>query len=190
VTDPRFRGDRFPFHACGEDVTIYEWVRILDAERLTVGSHVIIDDFVLIDPGEGSTFGSHVHIASFVSMTGGGRFDIGDFAGIATGSRLLSGTDFFDGSGLTGPTIPPRWRSLERTFVRIGRHAVLGANVIVHPGITVGEGAIVGSNSLVTGDLPPWTISTGSPARPVKQRPRETIDRFERELAESERASP
>ncbi|HEX3279165.1 MAG TPA: acyltransferase [Thermoleophilaceae bacterium] len=182
-------GDRFAFRSCGEDVTIYEWVRILDPELIDVGSHVIIDDFVFIDGSGGISIGSHVHVASFASLVGGGRIVVGDFAGIAGGSRLVSGSDRFDGSGLTGPTIPDRWRSVERSRIEVGRHAVLGTNVVVHPGVTIGDGTIVGSNSLVTRDLPPWTICVGTPAEPVGERPRERVLEYERALLEHESSS-
>jgi galactoside O-acetyltransferase len=127
-----------------------------------------------------------VHVASFASLTGGGRITLEDFVGISSGSRLVSGSDLFDGSGLTGPTIPERWRAVERTHIRVGRHAVLGTNVVVHPGVTVGAGAIVGSNSLVTHDLPPWTICFGTPAKPVRERPRDTILEYEQALLDDE----
>jgi acetyltransferase-like isoleucine patch superfamily enzyme len=181
-----FDGSRFGFAACGSDVTIYEHVRVLAPERISVGSHVIVDDFVFLDGGEGLEIGSHVHIASFVSLVGGGKARLGDFAGLATGARVVTGTDLFDGSGLTGPTIPERWRAVERGEVQVGRHAVVGANAVLLPGVSVGEGAIVGAGSVVTGDVPPWTIAVGAPARPVKERPRESIERFERELREAE----
>jgi acetyltransferase-like isoleucine patch superfamily enzyme len=184
-----FAGNRFAFRSCGEDVTIYEWVRILHPELINVGSHVIIDDFVFIDGSGGIAIGSHVHIASFASLVGGGRIVVGDFAGIAGGSRLVSGSDRFDGSGLTGPTIPDRWRSVERSRIELGRHAVLGTNVVVHPGVTIGDGTIVGSNSLVTRDLPPWTICVGTPAEPVGERPRETMLEYERALLEHDSSS-
>jgi acetyltransferase-like isoleucine patch superfamily enzyme len=41
----------------------------------------------------------------------------------------------------------------------------------VMPGVTVGEGAIVGAGSLVTKDIPAWTIASGRPARVVKEIP-------------------
>jgi galactoside O-acetyltransferase len=186
MTDPQ---ERFGFRACGHDVTIYDWVRILDAGRISIGSHVIIDDFVFVDGGEGLSIGSHVHIAGFSSVVGGGTVELGDFVGIAGGTRLVSGTDLFDGTGLTGPTIPDRWRAVERSHINVGRHAVLGTNVVVHPGVTIGEGAIVGSSSLVTRDLPAWTICLGIPAVPVRERPRETILEHERALLEAERSA-
>ena len=151
---------------------------------------MIIDDFVFIDGGAGVSIGSHVHIASFASLTGGGSIVLEDYVGISGGSRIVSGTDRFDGSGLTGPTIPPQWRAVERGQIQIERHAVLGTNVVVHPGVSIGAGAIVGSNSLVTRDLPPWTICHGTPAKPVRERPAETILEYERALSEHERRGP
>jgi acetyltransferase-like isoleucine patch superfamily enzyme len=183
---PDFDGHRFGFRSCGDDVTVYEYVRVLDAERITVGSHVIVDDFVFLDGGESLSIGSHVHIASYVGIVGGGTVVLEDFVGLATGTRLVSGTDIMDGSGLTGPTIPDRWRAVERGSIHIGKHAVLGANVVVHPNVTIGEGAIVGSQSLVTRDLPPWSICVGVPARPRRPRESETITAYERELLAAE----
>ena len=42
---------------------------------------------------------------------------------------------------------------------------------MILPGVTFGEGAIVGAGSLVTRDIPAWTIATGRPAKVVKQIP-------------------
>lgn len=185
-----FDGRRFGFRACGDDVVIYEWVRVVDPGRITVGSHVIVDDFVFIDGGQSLTIGSHVHIASHAGIIGGGTVVLDDFAGLAPGVRLVSGTEVMDGSGLTNPTIPQPWRAVHRGTIRIGRHAVVGTNSVVHPDVTIGEGTIVGSQSLVTSDLPPWSICHGIPARVVRPRPRDTVEELERRLlaAEDERA--
>lgn len=189
MTANRFDAHRFPFRECGDDVRIYEWVRVLDPERIGVGSHVVVDDFVFLDGGASLTIGSHVHIASFVSIIGGGTVVLEDFSGLGAGVRLISGSDVMDGSGLTGPTIPDRWRAVKRGSISIGRHALLATNVVVHPDVTIGEGTIVGSQSVVTKSLPPWSICLGMPARVVRERPRETIDQLERELL-AEEAGP
>jgi galactoside O-acetyltransferase len=186
VTTPDFDGRRFGFRTCGDDVRIYEWVRVLDAERIDVGSHVVVDDFVFLDGGESLSIGSHVHIASFVGIVGGGTVVLEDFVGLATGTRLVSGTDIMDGSGLTGPTIPDRWRAVRRGSIHIGKHAVMGANVVVHPDVTIGEGTIVGSQSLVTRSLPPWSICVGVPARVIRPRESKTITAYEQALLGAE----
>ena len=46
---------------------------------------------------------------------------------------------------------------------------MIGMGTIVMPGVTIGEGAIIGAGSLVTKDIPSWTIATGRPAKIIKQ---------------------
>jgi len=48
---------------------------------------------------------------------------------------------------------------------------LVGMDSMIMPGVTIGEGAIVGAGSLVTKDIPAWTIATGRPAKVVKQIP-------------------
>ena len=55
--------------------------------------------------------------------------------------------------------------------VKIGRHAHIGMGTIVMPGVTIGEGAIIGAGSLVTKDIPPYTLAVGRPARVIKEFP-------------------
>lgn len=172
------------FKTRGPDVRIYPLAKVLYPERISLGDHVIIDDFVLVIPGEEGRIGSYVHVASFSSITGGGTFVLDDFSGLASGCRIITGTEDYTGASLTNPTVPLEFRNVTRSFVHVGRHAILGANVVVLPGVTIGEGASVGAGSVVTRDLEPWTVNVGTPARPVKERPRAEILRLEQELKE------
>jgi acetyltransferase-like isoleucine patch superfamily enzyme len=61
--------------------------------------------------------------------------------------------------------------------ITIERDAWLGTGVVVLPGITIGEGAIVGSNSVVTRDVEPYTIVSGLPARPMRKVPVPWLER-------------
>lgn len=54
--------------------------------------------------------------------------------------------------------------------VIIGNDVWLGYNVCVKEGITIGDGAIIGAKSLVTKDIPPYSIAVGIPARVIKYR--------------------
>ncbi|MCW8328480.1 CatB-related O-acetyltransferase [Photobacterium sp. SDRW27] len=55
----------------------------------------------------------------------------------------------------------------------------LGMRSMIMPGVTVGEGAIVAANSVVSKDVPPYTIVGGTPAKPIRLRfPQETINRL------------
>lgn len=55
--------------------------------------------------------------------------------------------------------------------ITLKKGCLIGTNSIIMPGVTIGEGAIVGAFSLVTKDIPAWTIATGRPAKVVKQVP-------------------
>jgi acetyltransferase-like isoleucine patch superfamily enzyme len=57
--------------------------------------------------------------------------------------------------------------------VHIGKGSILGVNVIVLPGVTIGEGCLIGAGSVVVKDIPPYSIAAGNPARVLK-----TIDEF------------
>jgi len=60
--------------------------------------------------------------------------------------------------------------------IHLKKGCLIGQRTMVMPGVTIGEGAIVGAYSLVTKDIPAWTIATGRPAKVVRQIPmRETI---------------
>jgi acetyltransferase-like isoleucine patch superfamily enzyme len=50
------------------------------------------------------------------------------------------------------------------------------------PGVTLAEGCVIGANSLVTKDTEPWTIYMGSPAMPIKKRPKDKMLLYAKEL--------
>jgi galactoside O-acetyltransferase len=172
------------FKTIGRNVTIYPLAKIVNPEVISIGDNVIIDDFVFIMGGQETRIGSYVHIACFSSITGGGQFVMEDFSGLSGGCRIYTGTEDFSGSALTNPTIPAEFRNVIRSFVVIQKHVILGTNVVVLPGVTIGEGAAIGANSLVIRDVEPWTICVGSPAKVLKRRPKQKILEMERRLRE------
>ena len=60
--------------------------------------------------------------------------------------------------------------------VRIGRNVWIGFDACVLPGVTVGEGAVVGARSVVAEDVPPFAVVAGNPARVVRRLEREAGD--------------
>lgn len=58
--------------------------------------------------------------------------------------------------------------------VEIGKGVLIGANATILPGVVIGEGAMVCAGSVVTGDIPPYTLAGGVPARVIRQLERET----------------
>ena len=53
--------------------------------------------------------------------------------------------------------------------IKVCKNARIGAYSIILPGVTIGEGSIIGANSLVTEDIPPFSIAFGSPAKVIRQ---------------------
>ena len=95
--------------------------------------------------------------------------------GICAGARIITGTDDVMGGGIPSPMIPEEYRSYYRSFVKLEKHSFIGTNAIIHPGVTIAEGCVIGSGSVVTKSTEPWSIYHGSPAKKVKERPREAI---------------
>jgi putative colanic acid biosynthesis acetyltransferase WcaF len=65
----------------------------------------------------------------------------------------------------TDPAMP-----LVRSAITIGDDVWICAGAFVGPGVTVGPGAVVGARAVVTGDVEPWTVVAGNPARKVRDR--------------------
>lgn len=55
--------------------------------------------------------------------------------------------------------------------IHIGKGVMVGMETLIMPGVTIGDGAIVGAYSLVTKDIPAWTVATGRPAKVTKEIP-------------------
>lgn len=60
--------------------------------------------------------------------------------------------------------------------IRIGRNTWIGFDACILPGVTVGEGSIVGARSVVTEDVPPYTVAAGNPARIIRRLDMEEIN--------------
>ncbi len=180
------QAESLPLAARGQDVLIWPQAKIIYPEVIFIGNSVIIDDFVFFMGGKKSILGNFIHIGSFTSITGGGEFTMHDFAGLSSGVRIYTGNEDYSGKYLTNPSVPHPYRVPVRSFVHIGKHAIIGANSVVLPGITIGEGAAIGANSLVTKDCRAWTVYAGSPCKEIKPRPKDEIlqleDRLMREL--------
>ncbi len=165
----------------GDDVQVHTSVVIVAPERLRLGNHVRVDPFSLLSASGEISLGDHIHIGSHCTLIGATAIRIEDFAGISHGARLFSATDDFGGSCLTGPTVPDHLRNVLSAPIHLRRHAVIGSGAVVLPGVTMGEGAILGALSLLRSDLPAWQIWSGVPARYLRDRQREVL-RLEGEI--------
>lgn len=102
------------------------------------------------------------------------RITIGDDVLISWGCTILDhqshALDWADRAGDVAGWIKGEkdWSNVRIRPVAIGDKVWIGFNAIVLPGITIGEGAVVGAGSVVTRDVAPWTVVAGNPARVVR----------------------
>lgn len=170
------------FKKIGNDVIIHEDAYIKRPHLCSIGNHVAID--------KGCQFstqvdiGDYIHIAPYVVAIGGADSKVifENFSFCASGTKIVAGSDDYTGKGLVGPTIPMKFREVSTTTVTFKKYSGCGVNCSIMPGVTIGEGAILGANSLATKDLEPWTIYVGSPAKPVRIRDKNNILKFIKEL--------
>ena len=162
----------YQFKKKGNNIKIFETAKIIKPEVIEIDDFSEIDDFCFIYGGKGIKIGRYVHISRFVSIIGGGELYLGDYSVLADGVRILTGTDTYHGGARMSTCLPIEQRNVKVSFVRIEKDAFVGTNSVVHPGVKIGEGAVIGSNSLVLKDVEPWTINIGSPCKFLKIRPK------------------
>lgn len=162
------------FKKIGEDVRVSELAVITRPELIELGNHIAIDMWVYISTQ--AKLGNYIHIAPSVTILGGAPALIimEDFTNIGSGGRIVCATDDFT-QGLISPVVPIEYRTVINKPVIFKKYSTLGVNCTVLPGVTLGEGSIIGANSLVTKDTEPWMIYGGSPARPLKKRDKSRI---------------
>jgi galactoside O-acetyltransferase len=153
--------------------TVYPSARIVGRENIQFGDPVLVDDFVLIVARAPIVIGDYVHLACFSSITGGQEVTLGDFVALSQGARILTGTDDFTGWGFGNSTLDGQYRNTTRAPVNVGRFCVIGANAVVLPGVTMGEGATVGAGTVVTRDLEPWGVYLGN--KRIRERDRDGV---------------
>lgn len=115
-----------------------------------------------LEIGDDSTIGTYVHMWCLGGISIGKRVMIGSHTAITSITHDYTETDM-----RFAPTI--------RKPVVIEDDAWIGTHSVILPGITVGEGAVIGANSVVTKDVKPYSIVIGSPARHLKFRDAELI---------------
>jgi lipopolysaccharide O-acetyltransferase len=115
--------------------------------------------------GDHANLSDSVHIACLHSIT------IGD--GLLAGSRVLISDHthgVYTGPNQSSPETRPTQRPLSSSApITIGRNVWLGDGVCVLTGASIGDGAIIGANSVVRGPIPAATIAVGAPARVVRR---------------------
>ncbi len=152
----------------GDGVRVGLGVIVLHPQTFEIGDAVFIGEQAFLQgrPGGRCVIGAHSWLGpqSYFDCR---DLELGAYVGWGPGAKVL-------GSEHTGePTDAPIIQTdLAIRPVRVGRWADIGVNAVLLPGVTVGEGAIVGAGAVVTHDVPPYAIVAGVPAKVLRYRRR------------------
>jgi galactoside O-acetyltransferase len=164
------------FRRLGKNVKIKRSAGLFFTENISVDDNSRIDDFtIIVASREQVTIGKNVHIAAHCYISGSDGFVMEDFSGLAPGVLIFTSSDDYSGRKLTNPTLPRHLIGGPAGPISLGRHVIVGAGTVILPGVTIGQGASVGPQSLVRNSLNEWGIYAGSPARVVAPRVKDLL---------------
>lgn len=173
-----YMGDRLKnkVQYCGKNVRLYPLCKMVRPETAQLDDESKIFDYVYIDAGKGLKIGKYSIITWQTIIEGGAKTHIGDRVFIGPGSKLITGTYAFNGC-YSVEYIPDECRENIYGDILIEDDVYIGAGSIIMPGSIIHEGAVVGANSFVKGELLPWTVYVGSPCRAVSKREKPAEDK-------------
>jgi acetyltransferase-like isoleucine patch superfamily enzyme len=127
--------------------TLFEpdvWITIADEAKVRIGEGTFLNVAVMVAAMQFVEIGSHCMLANGCFVTDANhRFD--------------------------DPDTPITWQGFDsKGPTRIGDNVWLGAHVVVTSGVTIGERCVIGANSVVTQDIPPFSIAAGVPAKVLR----------------------
>jgi acetyltransferase-like isoleucine patch superfamily enzyme len=128
------------------------------------GEGVIFHHNVLFSKGSNISIGEWSLINRYVMLDDRADIDIGAFVMVAAGVTIETHTHPFDDF-----TVPIAYGGRSGLPVSVGSNSVVGYNSVLMAGVQIGYRCIIGANSVVTKDIPDYTVAGGVPAKPIKQ---------------------
>lgn len=122
-----------------ESLVVAIKISVAKTATLSIGNYVYMNAGTSIEAWNDVQIGDQIFMAPFASIIDNDRHEVGH------GAVLYK-----------GPTI-------------VGNNVWLGRNAAVMSGVTVGDGSVIGVNSVVTRDIPPNSFAAGAPARAIRK---------------------
>ena len=159
----------------GDTQTVY-LKNVITESGIEIGDYTMYNDFVN-DPRD-----FEKNNVLYRYPINGETLKVGKFCSIACGAKFLFTSAnhtmhsistypfpiFFEEWGLDVTNITSAWDN--KGDIVIGNDVWIGYEAIVLSGVTIGDGAIIGTRAVVTKDVPPYTIVGGIPAKPIRKR--------------------
>lgn len=159
----------------GDTQTIY-LKNVITNSNITIGDYTMYNDFVN-DPRDFQKNNVLYHYP-----INHDKLVIGKFCSIACGAKFIFTSAnhtlkslstypfplFFEEWGLDKADVADSWDN--KGNIVVGNDVWIGYEAVIMSGVTIGDGAIIGTRAVVTKDVPPYTIVGGVPAKPIRKR--------------------
>lgn len=167
--------DKKTYPRTGDKQTVY-LKNVITTPNIEVGDYTMYNDF-FNDPRKFEQNNVLYHYP-----VNNDKLIIGKFCSIACGAKFLFNSAnhsmaslstypfplFFEEWGLDKRNMTESWDN--KGNIIIGNDVWIGFEALILAGVSIGDGAIIGSRAVVTKDIPPYTIAAGVPARPIRKR--------------------
>lgn len=136
---------------------------LMPSKKFVVGYRTIIEDYTIINNGMGDIIvGDHSQILSRVKLVG--PVNIGSNVIISSGSHVTGLIhDYEDVTQLI------RTQGVSTSLTTIEDNVWIGGNSAINQGVTIGKHSVIGTCSVVTRDIPPYSVAVGNPARVIRR---------------------
>jgi acetyltransferase-like isoleucine patch superfamily enzyme len=135
--------------------------------RLEIGAHVLLEPGVWITAPDRARvlIGGGTFLNQGVMIAATELVEIGEHCMLANGCLVTDADHRFD-----DPDRPVPWQGFtSKGPTRLGANVWCGANVVVTSGVTIGERCVIGANSVVTHDIPAFSVAAGAPAEVLRR---------------------
>lgn len=137
---------------------------MLSRAAMQSGNGIYVLSGVIVKNPENISLGNNISINENCFISGYGYLTIGENVSIGHDVTILSSSH-----GMSRDQ-PIRNQQIVKMRTSIGNDVWIGAKAVILPGISIGDGAIIGASSVVTHDVKPYTIVAGNPAKKIKDR--------------------
>lgn len=161
------------FKKMGKDVLIDTGVVMTNPQNISCGNKVWIDAFTVISiPSSNVIIGSEVHIHSHVYIGGSEDIIIEDQCGISSGTKIFTGSIKIPKKTekILNPMMETNSNLSVSAKVHLKKNSAILANCTISPGIEIGVGSLVLSNSFVTRSTQDYSINLGVPSKVIGYR--------------------
>ena len=140
---------------------------IIAGDRVTIGKHAIIRPTNIYGSaiGEGLKIGNNSSIGPYSYIGCSGFIEIGDNVMMSPRVSIYAENHLFD-----NPDLSIKDQGVKREFVKIEDDCWIAANTVILAGVTIGRGSVIAAGSVVTKDVPPYSMVGGVPAKVIKSR--------------------